>query len=149
YDASQPGFVMGAMNDIVMRLADFATRVLDPAEREAVRGDLAESGTAGFGALREVAGLIARRQAGLLAIAIPAGILLSRAARNTPDQSAIYAWLYLNNWCTAYLTNAGARVEMLEHVTEYMLEYSALAACAWVAGYLVGNLSRRAVAFSA
>jgi hypothetical protein len=137
------------MNSIFWRLAGFAAGMLDPTERDAVRGDLAESGSTGFEALRDVIGLVGRRQAGLLAIAIPVGILLSREAINTADESAVYAWLYFNNWCAAYLTNAGARVEMLEHSTEYMLEYLALACCAWAAGLLLGKVSRRAVSFQA
>jgi hypothetical protein len=44
---------------------DRLSGMLEPAEREAVRGDLAESGAAAPRALGEVLGLVIRRQAAL------------------------------------------------------------------------------------
>jgi hypothetical protein len=44
-------------------LVDIASRMLEPDERDAVRGDLAESGVTGGYALRDLLGLLARRQA--------------------------------------------------------------------------------------
>ena len=53
------------MTRICWWLADRVSRLLEPDEREAVRGDLEETGAAGGKALRDVLGLAARRQAAL------------------------------------------------------------------------------------
>jgi hypothetical protein len=84
-----------------MRLAGILARTLDPAEREAVLGDLVESGETGAEALRAVLGLVARRKAALwaaswkdwhvwlaVALVFPAVHLLGRTALN--------AWLIQN-----------------------------------------------------
>lgn len=44
------------------RVVEFVSRLLEPAEGEVVRGDLAESGEGAWGGLLEVAGLVLRRQ---------------------------------------------------------------------------------------
>jgi hypothetical protein len=64
-----------------------------------VRGDLAECGAGGWRALREVSGLVARRQAALLdglaavdrviAIVLPIGLMLSHASRWWADAYAV------------------------------------------------------------
>jgi len=46
-------------------VVDIVSRLLEPDEREAVRGDLTESGARGGQALRDVLGLVVRRQAAL------------------------------------------------------------------------------------
>jgi hypothetical protein len=46
-------------------LADMVSRLLEPDECDAVRGDLAESGATGGEALRDLLGLVVRRQAAL------------------------------------------------------------------------------------
>src|ERR1700674_1683743 len=66
--------------------ADRVSTLLQPDEREAVRGDLAELGAGGGEALREVLGLVARRQAhlwtgwrpwlALIGLAVPLGMVL-------------------------------------------------------------------------
>ncbi len=53
------------MNSISWRLVEILSRALDADEREAVRGDIEESGQTGAKALRDVAGLVIRRQAAL------------------------------------------------------------------------------------
>lgn len=50
------------MNRICHRLIGFLSRGLEPAEREAVLGDLAESTASGAEKLRDVLGLVVRRQ---------------------------------------------------------------------------------------
>jgi len=51
------------MTRICWWLADKFSRLLEPAEREAVRGDFAELGDSSARVLREVLGLVIRRQA--------------------------------------------------------------------------------------
>ena len=66
---------------------DIVSRLLEPDEREFVRGDFAESGETGGRALRDLLGLVVRRQAALwkdwrswlalLGLIVPIGLLLS------------------------------------------------------------------------
>jgi hypothetical protein len=53
------------MTGIGWLLVDFVAQVLEPEEREAVQGDLMEAGEGDWQALRDVLGLVVRRQAGL------------------------------------------------------------------------------------
>jgi hypothetical protein len=76
------------MTRVCWRLVDILSRMLEVEERQAVRGDLAESGESIGRALRDVLGLIVRRQIGLwtewqpwlalLGVACLAGVPLSR-----------------------------------------------------------------------
>ncbi len=89
-------------------LVDILCRLLEPNERDAVSGDIAESHETGGQALRGVLGLVARRKAALwkrwrpwlvlAGLVIPLGLLLGLVARRTADGSAVYIWLYANNW---------------------------------------------------
>lgn len=47
-------------------LAERVSSMLDPSDREALCGDLAESGVTGFEALRDVLSLVIRRQIAVL-----------------------------------------------------------------------------------
>src|SRR5215217_5061905 len=90
---------------------DVLSRLLEADERDAVRGDLMESGASAGRALRDVLGLILRRQAtlwmdwrpwlALLGVAAGIGVLLSIVSRWWADASAIYSFLYVNNWTWA------------------------------------------------
>jgi hypothetical protein len=137
------------------RLTEVLSRTLDPDERDAVLGDFEESGEQGGQQLRDLLGLIARRQAALwkgwqpwLALAslvIPIGILLSRECRHLASGSAIYSWMYLNNWTPTYLENSGFRTDLVRDALTFLLDYLALIFWSWTVGFAVGSLSRRAV----
>jgi len=96
------------MTGVVWWLVERASALLDAEERDAVRGDLAELNVAAGRALREVVGLLVRRQLRLwtdwrpwLALAglvIPLGMLLSLISRQWANTNSIYAWLYVDNW---------------------------------------------------
>ena len=102
-----------AMNRICWWLVDVVSRMLEPGERDVVRGDFAESGESGGRALRDVLGLVVRRQAALwkdwrpwlalVGLIVPLAMLLSIVSRITAGQSATYIWLYANNWDWALL----------------------------------------------
>jgi hypothetical protein len=134
-------------------LVEIVSRSLTPDEREAVHGDLAESGEAGGQALCDVLGLVVRRQIALwndwrpwlafLGLVVPLGLLLSLVSRMVADGSAIYAWMYLNNWTWTYLTNAGARVDLIYYAAEISMKYLALYCWSWTGGFLLGSFSRR------
>jgi hypothetical protein len=88
------------MTRVCWRLVDILSLMLHPDECDVVRGDLAESGAAGSQALRDVLGLVVRRQAApwmhwrpwltLVSLVVPLGMLLSVTSRGTADGSAVY-----------------------------------------------------------
>jgi len=135
------------------RLVDHVSRLLDPDERDAVRGDLAELGLSPSQTLREVLGLVVRRQAALWkqwgpwlafgCVAAPLGILLSHVSRDFADGSAIYAFLYFNNWTLGYLESPGARLDLVNTLTRVFLNGLALVGWSWACGFVMGALSRR------
>jgi len=132
---------------------DALSRTLEPNEREAVLGDFEESETAGQA--RDLLGLVARRQLALwtdwrpwlalVSLAIPLGLLLARTVRQVADGSAIYSWMYVNNWTVRYLQNAGFRLDLFKDAANFVLEYAALIFWSWTVGFVLGSLSRRAI----
>jgi hypothetical protein len=137
-------------------LVDRFSRLLEPAERDAVHGDIAESGETAGRALLDVLGLVIRRQTvlwkawqpwlALIALVVPVGMLLSLISRRMVDGSAIYIWLYVNNWTPAYLTNPGVRHDLFRDSAGIAVEYLAVLCWSWTGGFLVGSLSRRTLA---
>jgi len=98
-------------------LVDQVSCLLDPDERAAVRGDITELGITSAQAVVEVLGLVVRRQAALwtewgpwlalVGVAIPLGVLLGQLSWSWADGSAIYTFLYVNNWTWAYVESPG------------------------------------------
>ncbi|HEX4019904.1 MAG TPA: hypothetical protein VHX63_02065 [Acidobacteriaceae bacterium] len=135
------------------RLVDIASRMLAPNEREAVRGDLAESGATGIQALRDVLGLALRRQAALwkdwrpwlalCALAIPLGLFLSLASRRTADISSIYLWMYANNWDWSFLGSIAFWHGLAACLPAVLQSCLVLICLSSVSGFLIASLSRR------
>jgi hypothetical protein len=133
--------------------ADQVSRLLEPDERSAVQGDLVEGGASGGKALREVLGLVMRRQAqawtawrawlALIGLALPLGMVLSLVSREWAHVNAIYAWLYIDNWTAAYLRSPGARGDLFTFSTTFLRECVTLVCWAWTVGFALGSLSRR------
>lgn len=143
------------MTRIGCTLADLAARLLEPHEREAVRGDLAECGAGAWRTLREVLGLVVRRQAALwsewrpwfalVCVVLPVGVLLSHASRWWSDSSAHDLSLYVRVWDWSYLAYPGWRREFLESVGSAALSAAALSVWSWTCGYMLASVSRRTV----
>jgi hypothetical protein len=141
------------MTRIMRRLVDALSMTLDPDERDAVQGDLMESQASAAAELREVLGLVLRRQSALWAdwrpwlclsgVVVPIGALLSHASRWWADGSAIYAFLYVNNWTWYYLGSPGARQDLITISANIFLEYGTLVCWAWTSGFVLGSISRR------
>lgn len=133
-------------------LVDRVSRTLESDERQAVLGDLAESGETAGRALLDVLGLVIRRQAALwmhwrpwlalVGLIVPLGMLPSVASRRIADSSVIYIWLYANNWDWAYLHNPGFRHDFAHYITAILLEYFTLVCWSWSGGFLLGSASR-------
>jgi len=143
------------MRRICWWVVDIASRLLDTREREAICGDFAESGETGGQALRDAMGLVARRQAAvwahwrpwltLVGLIIPLGMLLSIISRRAADGSAIYVWLYANNWQWGDLGNAGFRYELVHCAPMILRVYATLACGAWTSGFVLGWISGRTI----
>jgi hypothetical protein len=134
-------------------LLDQLSRLLEPDERDAVRGDLAESRLTDGRAVRDLLGLVIRRQAvlwlgwrpwvALAAIVAPLGMVLSLTSRQWANTTAIYAWQYANNWTWGYIESPGARLDLFSTTVTATLQCLALVCWAWTIGYVLGSLSRR------
>jgi hypothetical protein len=102
-----------------------------------------------------VLGLAGRRQlllwtewrpwVALVTLIVPLGMLLSIVARSWTNVSAIYFWLYLDNWTWVYLDSPGSRIELFGRGAEFLVAFATLGCWAWTCGFALGSLSRRAV----
>ena len=145
--------IQSVMSVLAPRLVHKLCDLLEADEREAVQGDLTELRVTDARALREVLGLIARRQAALwrewrpwlalAGLAVPLGILIGHVSRWWADGSAIYAFLYVNDWTWSFLTNPGARHDLLGYTARLLIDDIALAGWAWTSGFVLGSLSRQ------
>lgn len=84
-----------------MRLGSLLARMLDPAEREAVLGDLVECAVPPGRACRELLGLVARRQAAIWAASwkdrrLWLAVTLVFPAVHLLDRTALNSWLIQN-----------------------------------------------------
>jgi hypothetical protein len=137
------------------RLVDLISRLLGPEERAAVCGDLAESGESGGEALRQVVGLIVRRQAAvwkrwrpwvaLVFLVIPGGLVLSEGSRLLAHYSALYLWLYTNYWNWTLVEDAAYRHDLLHYVGICFIGSATLASVAWSSGLALAFFSRGSV----
>jgi hypothetical protein len=128
---------------------------LEPDERDAVLGDFAESGVTGGRALRDLLGLVIRRQAALwkdwrpwlalLLVVAPFGMLLSLVCREWAEGSATTFYLYVNGWTWGYLASPGARLDLAQYSAGTLLSGLTLICWSWTSGFVIGSLSRRAV----
>ncbi|MFZ0516875.1 MAG: hypothetical protein WBG23_00190 [Acidobacteriaceae bacterium] len=140
---------------ILWGAVDIVSGMLAPTEREAVRGDLIESGETGNQALLAVLGLLCRRQAALWSdwrpwlvlagLVLPLGTLLSLVSRNTASSSAIDIWFYANNWDWNLLSTRGFWYGFAECVPGFLISNLALVCWSWTSGFLLASLSRRTI----
>ena len=123
------------------RVVEVLAGILEPAEREAVLGDLEETGKSGFQAAVDLLGLVVRRLAlpwrrpgtwlVFLVAVVPLATLISISAGRVVDRFAFQLWKYSND----VRRNVGAF-----DLAFYALE---LACFAWASGVVIGGLSRR------
>ena len=143
------------MSRIRSSVVDVLLRALDPIERGVVEGDFNEMHLPQARALRELSGLLVRRQlaawldwrpwAAVVFVALPLGMVLSLVSRYWANVTAIYAWLYIDNWTSGYLASPGARSYLLHTTTVFSVECVALILWAWTIGLAVASVSRRTV----
>lgn len=141
------------VRDLAVFVTDMVARALDQDEREAVLGDLAESGTSEPQRFLEVAGLVLRRQAAawrdwrpglaLLVFIVPMGLFLSVVSRLPTQGTSVYLWLYANNTNWELLHNRGFWYELVSSTLLVLGIYLKLACWSWAAGFLIGALTKK------
>lgn len=133
-------------------LAERVSGMLEADERDAVWGDLAESGESGTEALRGLLGLVARRQAAMwkdwrmwpvLGGLVPLAWLLARQSGYVAHLSAIYLWMYVDNWRTADMGNSGFWLLMAQVGAPILASGFMLMVWSWAGGVAIGVLGPR------
>jgi hypothetical protein len=134
-------------------LVDRVSRLLDDREREVVCGDLAECGSRPGRALREVLGLVIRRQAALwndwhpwfavVSAVVPIGLLLSHASRSWGMHVGVDIKNYWVLWDFSYLAYPGWRNDVIRTAVWTAACWVALIGWSWTCGFVVGHFSRR------
>jgi hypothetical protein len=138
------------MTTISWRCVEFASQLLEPDEREAVLGDVAEAHETFWQGLQDVLGLFFFRQLALwknwrpwlaaFGVALPCSMLLMGASLSV---TCTYERLVLHKVLSACLPTAHEDFAMLAcHIF-------LLTAWAWTGGFLVSSLSRRTLWVSA
>lgn len=140
------------MSQLWWWMVEPVSRFLEHDEREAVLGDLEESRQTGPQALLDVLDVVIRRQARLwtgwrpwlmlFGLILPLGMLLSILSRQTSDGSAVYLWMYANNWDAALTQNPGFWHLFAETMASVFISYLTLACWSWTGGFVLGSLSR-------
>jgi len=137
------------MSGHLWHLTQLIARILQPAEREAVLGDLLESGHSTTRALRDILGLTLRRAVrGIVPhiasplLALPLALLLTVLARNIADFIAIYLWLWTGNLDTHLLTTSGYWHGVTDTAPELLLACSSLILWSWSSSALAARYSR-------
>jgi hypothetical protein len=133
-------------------LAEILSQMLEPDERAAVLGDFVEAGETGSQALSGILGLVIRRQTVLWAawrpwltlvgLIAPLGVLLSIVSRTVANGSAVYVWLYVNNWDWALLRIPGFWRVLADSGALVSLWYLTLVCWSWTGGFALGYASR-------
>jgi hypothetical protein len=131
----------------------FLARLLEADEREIVLGDLAECRATKSRALKEIAGLVARRQVALwtgwrpwtafLALLVPLSLALSWHSRQTADSNATTLWLYFNNWDWGLLSLSAFRHDFPLYIAAVLFSFLSLGCWSWVVGFVIGAASPR------
>lgn len=138
------------MNRIGWWLVDLLSRALEPGERDAVRGDFAESGESAASALRGVLGLIVRRQAelwkdwrpwvaligGVAVAALPLSKLTFLLNGDLSEQLRTY-------W--PYGVHSENGLTVTENVVSLTCRSLALLLWTWTGGFVLGSLSAGAI----
>jgi hypothetical protein len=138
------------MTGIGWSLVDVVSQLLERDEREAVRGDLAESGQSAWQGLCDVLGLVIRREAAVwrnwrpwlaaFGLALPSSLLLMGFSL-----SVSRAYQHFIGPTILHATGLTVRPGFSLLLCNVLL----LAAWSWTGGFVVGSVSRRTVWVSA
>jgi hypothetical protein len=133
---------------ICWRLVDVVSRMFHPDERDAVCGDLAESRATGGQALRDVLGLVIRREAelwkdwhpwlALTGLVGAAATLLSEIAFQFDSAIVLQVRTYWRHG-----VHFGTGLSVGEDAVYLVCLFLALLAWSWTSGFVLGSLSGR------
>jgi hypothetical protein len=125
------------MPDLGWRLVEVLALQLTPADREAALGDLMETRTTAWCAIREITGLVARRQlqslrdwppwVAVFGLALPASFVLMGTSVSVSSTIQAMRWQVL------------AAHDVLKFLSVALL----LASASWSAGFVVSSISRK------
>ena len=137
------------------RLTDFVSRGLEPVEREAVLGDLTESTASGAEKLRDVLGLVVRRQAALwwdwrpwvvvTALVAQMGQMLAINTAALSRTYDLYFWIVRNYYAIDPATLHENNLSLQRGISRAALESFLLASSAWGTGFTLASLSPRTI----
>ena len=131
------------------------SRALGTEDREAVLGDLAEEGASTLRSIISVTDLMLRREfaewnafttwAVFLLMLVPSVILLAVVSQNLADGSAIYVWLFANNWDEYLLHQPAFWRGLGDFLPDQVISAVALMSWSWSCGLVVGLASPRTI----
>jgi hypothetical protein len=140
------------MTRICWWLADCLSRMLEPGERDAVWGDVAESGEGSAAAFRDMFGLVLRRQVvfwndwrpwlTLLGLVGPVGLLLSLSSASLDRTYDLYLWIVRNYKDIDPATLAQLGTPLAPGVARLVWGSLLLALWSWSSGFVLGSLAR-------
>jgi hypothetical protein len=127
---------------------------LEEADHDAVIGDLTESCESGRRALTSVLGLVVRRQVAIwkdshlwivfLFVLLPVCFALCDVAQGVAGESAVYTWMYANNWDWGLAQTGGFWYVFADAAWRLSLDCLMVACWSWSAGLLLGRLPNKA-----
>src|SRR5580658_309405 len=137
------------MTHVCWWFVDVLSRTLDSDERDAVHGDLAESGATGGQAIRDVMGLVVRRQAALwkdwhpwfalVGLVGIAAALLSELAFQFDGEILMQVRTYWRHG-----VHYGTGLSVGEDAVYLVCLFLAVFSWSWTSGFVLGSLSGRA-----
>lgn len=132
-----------------MRLAAFLARLLTHNEREAVLGDLAESGASGRRAALDVLGLVLRQVRGptiaFLGISVILGAMLSMQCAGIKGRIDLNLWIWRNYADIDPKILSNTHLSLSHGVPLVLFSALLLIAWSWTGGFTLASLSGRAV----
>ena len=134
-------------------LSLWLSQALEASEREAAVGDLVESGSPGTMALRAVLGLALRRQAAVwedwriwllfTTMLLPVSFSLCLTSQAAAHESAVYTWMYANNWDWNLAKNSGFWYVFRDAAMRLFRSLLTIAGWSWSMGFVLGILRRK------
>lgn len=138
------------MKPVCRWLVDRLSRILEPDEQQAIMGDFEELQVTDTQAVRDLLGLIIRRQAilwkdwrpwlALLGLVGLIGVLLTQISFELSETLGMHLWV---SW--HFGGHFGTGLTMTQETEVFACESLAVIAWSWVSGFVLGSLSHRTI----
>jgi hypothetical protein len=126
------------------------SRMLEPDERDAMIGDLAELGVDDKQAVRDIVGFFVARQAdlwkawmpwlALVGLVVPIGVLLSQISLALSETLSMHLWVYWH-----FGEHFGTGLTVIQETEALSCQALGVIAWSWVSGFVLGSLSGRTI----